>query len=162
MTDAEQLTAVKKALGITGTYQDDTISQYIFETKQYLLDAGVHPLVLSEPASTGVISRGVADLWNYGSSDTKLSEYFYQRAIQLTLFNVVGVMFDVTPDDAMITVEDSDGNIVNPEVNRTYKLIAGNYTYTITATGYVSITDKALVISQSDVTVTETLEGVGG
>ena len=32
---------VKKALGITGTYQDDTLTEYINEVKSFLLAAGV-------------------------------------------------------------------------------------------------------------------------
>ena len=30
---------VKKALGVTGTYQDDTLTQYINEVKAFLVDA---------------------------------------------------------------------------------------------------------------------------
>ena len=32
----------------------------------------------------GVFSRGVSDLWNYGSGGTSFSPYFMQRAIQLS------------------------------------------------------------------------------
>jgi hypothetical protein len=39
--------------------------------------------VVNSDVSAGVISRGVTDLWNYGSSGGKLSEYFYQRVGQL-------------------------------------------------------------------------------
>lgn len=35
------LEKVKKSLGITGSYQDDTIQLYIDEVKQYLIDGGV-------------------------------------------------------------------------------------------------------------------------
>ena len=83
MSEAEILTAVKSALGITGEYLDGALRMYINEATQYLLDAGVSPSVVSSSASLGVITRGVADLWNYGSSEGKLSEYFYQRATQL-------------------------------------------------------------------------------
>lgn len=85
MTDDEQLTAVKAALNISGTFQDDTIKGYIAEVKEYLTDAGVRPEVLMSKSSVGVIARGVADLWNYGAGNTRLSEYFYQRAKQLVL-----------------------------------------------------------------------------
>lgn len=71
---------VKNALGITGDYQDDTLSQYIDEVKSFLVDAGV-----SESNITcGIVARGVSDLWNYGSGEGKLSQYFYQRAAQLS------------------------------------------------------------------------------
>lgn len=80
MAENAMLTSVKKALGITGTYLDDTIQEYINEVVAFLEDAGV-------PASRitpGIVSRGVADLWNYGSGEGKLSEYFMQRATQLS------------------------------------------------------------------------------
>ncbi len=77
------LKAVKSNLGITGNFQDETIQGYIDEVKQFLLDAGVSEQIVGSETSIGVITRGVADLWNYGSGGTQLSPYFYQRAIQL-------------------------------------------------------------------------------
>lgn len=80
MTDTEMLTAVKAALGIEGTYQDDTIKEYIKEVKGYLTGAGVK----ASDITAGVVARGVADLWSYGAGNGKLSEYFMQRATQLS------------------------------------------------------------------------------
>ena len=80
MADISMLESVKKALGVEGTYQDDTIAEYINEVKTFLLDAGV-----SEGNITaGIVSRGVTDLWNYGNGNGKLSDYFMQRATQLS------------------------------------------------------------------------------
>lgn len=73
------LNDVKLALGITGTYQDDTVNEYIKEVKDFLVDAGVK----QSNITPGIVSRGVSDLWNYGSGKGKLSEYFLQRAAQL-------------------------------------------------------------------------------
>lgn len=87
------LERVKKSLGITGSYQDDTLTEYINEVKEYLLDAGVSQAVLDSDVSAGVISRGVSDLWNYG--DGKLSDYFYQRASQLKYKTTEEVAGDV-------------------------------------------------------------------
>lgn len=84
MTDMELLEHIKDGLGITGYYQDKTLLVYLKEVKEYLLDAGVRPEVVNSSASVGVIMRGVSDLWNYGSGNAKLSEYFIQRAIQLS------------------------------------------------------------------------------
>jgi len=78
------LERVKKSLGITGSYQDDTIQSYIDEVKQYLIEGGVLKEVAEHLSSSGVIARGVSDLWNYGSGGTKFSPYFIQRAIQLS------------------------------------------------------------------------------
>ena len=72
------LTSVKKALNIGGTYQDAAIQEYINEVKAFLSAAGV-----SEANMTpGLVARGVADLWQYGAGEGKLSEYFMQRTIQ--------------------------------------------------------------------------------
>lgn len=83
MTEAELLNKVKTGLGITGTYQDETLKVYMNDVKSYLLDAGIKPEILESAAAVGVILRGVSDLWNYGSGDGKFSEYFVQRATQL-------------------------------------------------------------------------------
>lgn len=72
---------VKNALGVTGDYQDNTLNQYITEVQEFLKDAGV-PLANQ---TSGVIARGVADLWNYGAGEGKLSQYFIMRASQLAL-----------------------------------------------------------------------------
>jgi len=83
MTNAELLAKVKIALGITGDYQDETLTEYISEVKCFLKDAGVSEDVINSASSVGVICRGVADLWNYGSGNASLSKYFIQRMLQL-------------------------------------------------------------------------------
>lgn len=75
------LEKVKLALNITGSYQDATLQQYIDEVMGFLTDAGVP----SSRITVGLVARGVSDLWNYGSGEGKLSEYFFQRASQLSL-----------------------------------------------------------------------------
>lgn len=77
------LEKVKSALGITGTYQDATLTIYIDEVKAYMKAAGVPTEVIDSEASAGVIARGVTDLWNYNGGAGKLSDYFYQRVSQL-------------------------------------------------------------------------------
>lgn len=83
MTEEELLTKVKAALGITGAFQDATLQAYIDEVKAFMLDAGVSADTINSASSVGCISRGVADLWNYGSGNAKLSTYFTQRMLQL-------------------------------------------------------------------------------
>ena len=87
---ADVLSKIKSALGITGNYQDATLNIYIDEVKYYMLDAGVPESVVNSEASAGVISRGVTDLWSYGTNDGKLSDYFYQRVSQLALCEEAG------------------------------------------------------------------------
>lgn len=72
---------VKNSLGVTGNYQNNTLNQYIDEVKAFLVDAGVP----ESKITSGVIARGVADLWNYGAGDGRFSEYFMMRASQLAL-----------------------------------------------------------------------------
>lgn len=83
MTDTELLNKIKNGLGITGVFQDTTLQVYIDECKAFMLSAGVHPSVVNNEVSVGCIMRGVADLWNYGSGNTTLSDYFRMRVIQL-------------------------------------------------------------------------------
>ena len=72
---------VKKALNITGNYQDDALQQYYDEVVDFLVEAGVKQANIT----VGIVARGVSDLWNYGASDGELSPYFIQRAAQLAL-----------------------------------------------------------------------------
>ena len=74
------LADVKDALGITGDYQDATLQVYYDEVVGFLLDAGVPDTYIT----AGLVARGVSDLWNYGGAEGKLSEYFMQRAAQLS------------------------------------------------------------------------------
>lgn len=74
------LITVKQALGITGSYQDNTIQAWINETVAFLQDAGV----ADGNITSGLVARGVADLWNYGAGDGHFSTYFLQRATQLS------------------------------------------------------------------------------
>jgi hypothetical protein len=81
MATAEMLEKVKKALGIEGTYQDDTITEYIDEVTEFLKDAGI----AESRITAGLVARGVSDLWSYGAGNGKLSEYFMMRAKQIAL-----------------------------------------------------------------------------
>jgi hypothetical protein len=71
---------VKTALGIVGNYNDSAIQIYIDEVTDFLRGAGVADTNIT----VGIVARGVADLWNYGSGNGKLSDYFMQRATQLS------------------------------------------------------------------------------
>ncbi len=83
---ADILNEVKYALGITGTYQDNTLMTYINDIKRYLVSAGVPEFIANSSVSAGTIARGVTDIWNYGAGGGKLSEYFFQRVTQLVYY----------------------------------------------------------------------------
>ena len=83
MTDAELLTEVKKRIGITGDYQDDTLTGHIQDVKDFMQDAGVSEEVMQTTKIIGAVTRGVSDLWDYGSGNGEISPYFFQRVTQL-------------------------------------------------------------------------------
>lgn len=84
LTAAERLAKVKTALGISGDYQDDTLTIYIEEVIEELIDSGVARSIAESNAAVGCIALGVNDLWNYSSGGVKHSDYFYKRMIQLS------------------------------------------------------------------------------
>lgn len=77
------LADVKNALGITGSYQDETLQVYFDEVVDFIKDAGVADANITK----GLVARGISDLWNYGGAEGKLSEYFMQRVAQLSYKN---------------------------------------------------------------------------
>lgn len=79
----DMLASVKTALGIAGDYLDNTIQLYVDEVNEYLAAAGVPSTAIGTRATVGVVTRGVADIWNYGGGGGALSSYFYERVIQL-------------------------------------------------------------------------------
>lgn len=83
MIDAELLTEVKKRIGITGDYQDDTLTGHIQDVKDFMQDAGVSEEVMQTTKIIGAVTRGVSDLWDYGSGNGEFSPYFFQRVTQL-------------------------------------------------------------------------------
>lgn len=85
LTAAERLAKVKTALGISGDYQDDTLTIYIEEVIEELVDGGVARSIAESSAAVGCIALGVNDLWNYSSGGVKHSDYFYKRLIQLSM-----------------------------------------------------------------------------
>lgn len=76
---AEMLASVKNALGITGNYQDATITVYINEVMDFLKNAGVS----ENNITPGIVAIGVGDLWQYGAGNGKFSSAFTMRATQL-------------------------------------------------------------------------------
>ena len=88
MTEEEILKKVIRSLGLTEAYHKDVIEPFLNDVKFYLLDAGVNSDVILSSASVGVFTRGVSDLWNYGSGGASLSPYFKERVIQLATTEV--------------------------------------------------------------------------
>ena len=74
------LSDVKKAMGVTGTYNDDQLQPFFDDVVDYIRGAGVSDANIT----AGIVARGVLDTWNYGAGDGKMSEYFYHRVAQLS------------------------------------------------------------------------------
>lgn len=89
LTAADRLAKVKTALGMNGSnYQDETLSLYIGEVVDFMIDAGVQREVAESEAAVGCIAVGVNDLWNYSSGGVRFSDYFKSRIMQLSLKRV--------------------------------------------------------------------------
>lgn len=84
-TDSELTTEIKNRLGITGDYHNDLLLAYANDVKAFMLSGGVSSDITNGSESIGVIARGVADLWNFGTGNGKFSEVFFQRVAQLAL-----------------------------------------------------------------------------
>lgn len=95
LTAAERLAKVKTALGISGDFQNETLTIYIDDVIAEMIAAGVKKEVAESAAAVGCIACGVNDLWNYTSGGVKHSEYFNRRLIQLSL---QGVTDDVSTE----------------------------------------------------------------
>jgi len=84
MTDAELLTKVKTGLGITTSYQYETLQLYIDGAKAFMKSAGVKQSVIDSPASVGCILQIVSDTWNYGGGTVRISPFAEMRIVQLS------------------------------------------------------------------------------
>ncbi len=70
------------------------------------------------------------------------------------------VTFNTTPQEATITLRDSEGQIVAPKEGKTYKLKAGTYTYDVTAEGYYSLTNQVIGIAEDTTIQVQALDKI--
>ena len=84
LTAAERLAKVKTALGISHSFQDETLSFYIDVVLDELEAAGVQREIAESVAAVGCIAIGVNDLWSYSSGGVKHSPAFDRLLIQLS------------------------------------------------------------------------------
>ena len=85
MTDAELLAKVKTGLGITTSFQDETLQIYIDGAKAFMKSAGVKQSVIDSPESVGCILQIVSDTWNYGGGTVRISPFAELRIVQLAM-----------------------------------------------------------------------------
>lgn len=82
MADTAMLESVKKALGVSGTFMNDTLTGYIDNVTAYMSRAGVSADLIAESAY--VVARGVNDIWN-NDGTAKFSPLFRDLVTQLAL-----------------------------------------------------------------------------
>ena len=75
---------VKTGLGITTSFQDETLQIYIDGAKAFMKSAGVKQSVIDSPASVGCILQIVSDTWNYGGGTVRISPFAEMRIVQLS------------------------------------------------------------------------------
>jgi hypothetical protein len=83
MSEAEQLEEIKRGLGVTGSYQDQTLLRHLKDVKAYCISAGVSPIVLESDASLGCLFEVYQTQLDTGKWHTQFSVMFTQRLIQL-------------------------------------------------------------------------------
>ena len=77
------LEEIKKRLSLTDTSNDDLINSLILDVIEFCVSAGVSRETMESTKAYGLISRGVADLWNMGAGEGAFSDVFYKRLVQL-------------------------------------------------------------------------------
>ena len=71
-------------MGLT-EYHKELIKTYILDAMDYMRCSGVPDSVIYSQKSVGPIVMYVNDAWNYTQGQTKISELFEQKVIQLSL-----------------------------------------------------------------------------
>lgn len=82
MADTTMLESVKKALGVSGAFMNETLTGYIDIVTAYMSRAGVSADLIAESAV--VVARGVNDIWNNNGA-AKYSPLFLDLVTQLVL-----------------------------------------------------------------------------
>ena len=85
LSNNEQITKIKQALGIGAGIPDATIDVWLTDVKDYMKNAGVPIDVINADSTIGTLTRGVSDCWSYGAGGTGLSPLFKERVAQLAL-----------------------------------------------------------------------------
>lgn len=86
LTDTARLERIKTLMfgENFGNHHDSTLTGFIEEVIEELVDGGVARDVAESDVAVGCIYVGVNDLWNYSSGGVRHSDYFYKRLIQLS------------------------------------------------------------------------------
>lgn len=119
-----------------------------------VINAAIDGLQAEEEAAA-VAAVAATTMVSAAISEVDVKDMQGERALivytsTLTTTNVAVTRFTGSPD-ATIVVYDSDNKVVKPQADGTYKLAAGDYTYTITRTGYDTQTDYSITVSAADV-----------
>ncbi len=88
MEEYKYLEKVKKAIGIEGTYQDETLKILVAEVIEDMIDSGVHRAIAMSEKAIGAVAIGLNDIWTNTSGKVVHSPYFVERCIKLSYEDV--------------------------------------------------------------------------
>lgn len=84
MTEKDLTNRVIQILGLT-EYHEKIIDGFVSDGIDYLKSAGVPDSVIFSKRSVGVLVQYVNDVWNLTQGQSKLSPFFKERVIQLSM-----------------------------------------------------------------------------
>lgn len=66
-------------------------------------------------------------------------------------YRKAAVGFIKTPEDTGLSVKNNSGTVVEPNLSGNYELMRGDYTYTATAAGFISVVNEPFAIGTADI-----------
>lgn len=84
MTSNDLTKRVMVVLGLTD-YHYDIVNNFVLDGIDYLKSSGVKDDVIYSQKSVGVLVQYTTDVWNLTQGQSKLSPFFKERVIQLSM-----------------------------------------------------------------------------
>lgn len=81
MEEYQYIDEVILAIGAS-LHQKSILKIYVNDVIDFMVDAGIKKEIAVSESCIGLVARGLLDVWNYGSGDTKLSPYFKEKVVQ--------------------------------------------------------------------------------
>ena len=88
MEEDQYLEKVKKAIGIEGDFQDNTLKILVAEVIEDMIDSGVNRTIAMSEKAIGTVAIGLNDIWTNTSGKVVHSPYFNERCIKLSYEDV--------------------------------------------------------------------------
>lgn len=88
MEEYKYLEKIKKAIGIEGDFQDNTLKILVAEVIEDMIDSGVNRTIAMSEKAIGTVAIGLNDIWTNTSGKVVHSPYFTERCIKLSYEDV--------------------------------------------------------------------------